>query len=506
MLKIRTGMFFTLIKSGSTSLLLIVASVLPCLGQVIQPARFELVLEDRTGIDNPQVEPLGKHGALIYRRIREKAKDRVELIKMDTSLQENWRGSIIVDKNLAIAKVEAYEQFVFILFNSVLYGGFDFNVVAVNIQTQDFSSYIIKNLIPLKPTEFKASTRSLLIGGYFNNIPVVLHYNLALGQSRLLPGFFNDPGELNQIKMYDDGLIDIIVSTKNLQRKKIVWLRSYSPEGDLINSTILQDVDKNLQFGTSTRKPDGTVVVSGTYNVRNSDYSKGIYYTEVNPDMEHTIRYHDFTDLENFFKYMKPAREARVKRNIANRKLKGKKIHKTYFFLPHEIQPYGDNYLMIGEVYYPRYYYLNTLGYTTRANRIFDGYRYTHASIVGFNERGDLQWDNSLEINDIKTFSLIQYVKVANKDENLGLIYLYEDELRTKTIIREKVIEGKSITSLSLKSGNDSVKEKNSEFSFLEYWYQPYFLAYGIQNVRNSLVSTDEPQRKVLFINKLKFQ
>jgi hypothetical protein len=386
-----------------------------------------------------------------------------------------------------------------------LYGGYDFNVVAVNVQTQDYSSYIVKNLIPLKPTEFKGSTRSFLIGGYFNNIPVVLHYNLSSSQSRLLPGFFNDPGELNQIKMYDDGLIDIIVSTKNLQRKKIVWLRTYSPAGDLINSTILQDPDNNLLFGKSIRKPDGTVIVSGTFNVRNSDYSKGIFYTEINPDVKPVIQYHNFTDLENFFKYMKPARETRVKRKIELRKQKGKRVHKTYYFLPHEVLPHDGEYLLVGEVYYPRYYYLNTLGYAGRANRIFDGYRYTHAVIIAFNDRGELSWDNSLEINDIKTFSLIQYVKVATKDEDLGLIYLYENKLRSKKIYQARVLEGKSLTELSQNTNYAMMKEKDIESSFLEYWYQPYFLAYGIQYVNSSSSSRVNPERKVLFINKLKF-
>jgi len=495
-------MFFTLIKSGSISLLITVAFALPSFSQVTQTGRFELAIEERADMENPRVASLGKQGALIYRKIRDNAKDFVELIKIDSSLQENWRGTIKVDRNLVIAKVQAHEQFAFILFNSVLFGGFDFPVVVVNAQTQEYHSYIVKNLIPLKPTEFIATRRSLLIGGYFNDIPVVLHFSLATGQSRLLPGFFNDPGELNQIKAYDDGFIDIIVSTKNLQRKKVLWLRTYTPEGDLINSTVIQDTEKSFLMGKSLRKADGTLLVTGTFNVRNSDYSKGIFITEINNEGKYTIHYHNYTDLENFFKYMKPAREARVKERIARRNEKGKKLRNVYYFLPHELKQNGDEFLFTGEVYYPRYYYLNSFGNSYRGDRIFDGYRYTHAAIVGINERGDLTWDNSFEINDIKTFRLIQYVKMAPLDEDLGLLYLYENKVRSKTIYHDKVLEAKAVTELELKFSSDLVKEKNTESSLLEYWYDPYFLAYGIQYVNSSMASN--AGRRVLFINKLK--
>ncbi len=496
-------MFFTSIKSGSISLLIAVAFALPCFSQVTQSGRFELTLEDRADTENPRVASLGEHGVLIYRKIRDKAKDQVELIKVDSLLQENWRATIKVDRNLAISKVQAHDKFAFILFYAILYGGFDFPVVVVNTQTQEYHSYIIKNLIPLKPTEFIATKRSLLIGGYFNDIPVVLHFNLATGQSRLLPGFFNDPGELNQIKAYDDGFIDIIVSTKNLQRKKVLWLRTYTPEGDLINSTVLQDPDNNLLMGKSLRKEDGTLLVTGTFNVRNSDYSKGIFFTEISDEGKYTIRYNNFTELENFFKYMRPAREARLKARIERKNQKGKKVRNAYYFLPHELKQNGDEYLITGETFYPRYYYLTSFGNSYRTNRIFDGYRYTHASIIGVNENGEFIWDNSFEINDIKTFSLIQYVKMSPQDENLGLLYLYDNRVRSKIIYRNRVLEGKSFTELALKNSSDIVKEKNTESSLLEYWYDPYFLAYGIQYVNSSYATN--AGRRVLFINKLKF-
>lgn len=501
---IQTGMFFTSIKSGSINILLALIFILPCNAQVTQQQRYERVLDDRPGIEIPSVVPLGDEGVLTYRRIRDKSRDLLEIIKIDTSLRENWRGAITIDKYLAVSKVVARDQLVYLLFQTVTYGGFNFNIISVDINTRNYNSYNIKNLIPLKPTEFKISTNAILIGGYFTDIPVVLHYNLNTGQTRLLPGFFNDPGELNEIKTYDDGLIDIIVSMKNLQRKKVLWIRSYSPEGELINTTILQDPERNLTFGRSLRRPDGTQVITGNFSIRNSDYSKGFFFTEINHGGDYNIRYYNFSDLENFFKYMKPSREARIKARINRRKETGKIVRHSYLFLNHELQALGDHYVLLGEAFYPRYYYLNSFGYSTRGERIFDGYRYTHAVVIGFDRQGNLLWDNSFEINDVKTFYLLQFVKLAPRNGKLGLMYVYENELRSKIIARDKVMEGKTIRSLNLKYESDN--ERNTESSALEYWYDPFFIAYGIQYVNNSKSDRENSGRKVLFINKVKFQ
>jgi hypothetical protein len=507
---IQTGMYFTSIKSGSISFILTVCLALPCFGQVAQLDRYELVLENRVGLDNPQVLSLDTEGILIHRRIKGKTMDQLDLIKIDTALRENWRGAITIEKNLSISKVVARNKMVYMLLRSVAYGNFDFNVLAMDVRTRAYSRYLIKNLIPLNPTDFSISTNAILIGGYFNSRPVVLHFSFATGRSRLLPGFFNELGELNQIKTYDDGLIDIVVSTRNIERKKVLWIRSYSPEGDLLNTSVLEgDVNKSLIFGRSLRKPDGTQIIAGSFGVRNVEFSRGIFIAGINSGSENIIQYYNFSDLENFFKFMKPGRESRLRERIEKRKIRGKKNRQSYRFLPQELNQYGNDYLLLGEVFYPRYQYASPysfIGSSFRGERIFDGYRYTHASIIGFDQNGKLKWDNAFEMNDIKTFTLSQYVKLAPANDRLGMLYLFENELRSKTIQRNQVLEGKSTKALKSKFDADIIKEKETESSALEYWHDSYFFAYGIQYVHNREDGKNGTGRRVLFINKLKYQ
>jgi hypothetical protein len=64
----------------------------------------------------------------------------------------------------------------------------------------------------------------------------------------------------------------------------------------------------------------------------------------------------------------------------------------------------------------------------------FEGYKYTHAVVFGFDRRGRLIWDNSFEINDVTSYTLDQFVHVSLSDEEMALLYMYENEIRTKVI------------------------------------------------------------------------
>ena len=508
-------MFFISIKSRSINLLLAVCSALTCSGQVIEAGRYEQVLEQRDDAEYPKVASLAKEGILIYRRIKGKTTDQLELVKTDTSFTENWRGTISIEKNLVVSKVVAQKDRVFMLLRASVYGNFDFVVIALSARTGEYKRYLVKNLIPFGPTDFNISTNAILIGGYFNLRPVVLHFSFVNERARLLPGFFNDIGEISEMKTLDNGLIDIIVSNRNLQRKKVLWVRSYSADGDLLNTTVLEgETDKYLLLAKSFRKPDNTLLVAGVFGVRNAEYSRGYFTSEIKPDGTFTMKYYNFIDQENFFKFMRPKRELRVKERIKKRKMKGRKIRLSYRFLVHELVPYQNQYLLLSESFYPRYIYTNPYSSfgggryysSVRNDRIFDGYRYTHASILGLDGAGEVKWDNAFEINDVKTFTYDQFVKLAPKGDHLGLLYLFDNNLHTKIINNSQVLEGKSTKKLSSKFDTDFVRERDTESSALEYWYDPYFIAYGIQYIRDHGRGREGTDRMVLFINKLKYQ
>lgn len=508
-------MFSTSIKSGLISILLGVLCLTHVQAQLVQTNRYELPLYSNDVNDAPKMLPLNENGALIYRRILAKVSDRIELIKLDTLLKSSWRGYINLEKTNRLSLAEVFENNAYFLIRSAVYGSFDFMVIAVDVATGQFITYRIKNIIPFTPSEFTITNQAILIGGYFNFRPVVIHFSFATGKSKLLPGFFNAPGELTQLATQPNGKIDVIVSGKNFQKRKVLWLRNYSAEGDLIQITQLEpETGRSLIFAKSINLPDETQMVAGVYGGTHPELGRGIFIAKVDTSGKYQMKYYRFTEFDNFFKFMKPRREQHIKNRIENRKEKGKITNRSYRFLIHQLIPQNDQILLVGESFYPRYIYANPYGYygvgvagsIVRGDRIFDGYRYTHAMLVKLTQDGTILWDNAFEINDIKTFTLEQFVKVVPLNENIELTYLYESNLRTKSISQNRVIEPKNQVPLILNNEMDAVKDKDTESSSLDYWYNKHLIAHGIQTVREIIPGKGIQERKVLFINKLRYQ
>jgi hypothetical protein len=136
---------------------------------------------------------------------------------------------------------------------------------------------------------------------------------------------------------------------------------------------------------------------------------------------------------------------------------------------------------------------------------IFDGYYYTHAVVLGFSENGKLKWDNSFEINDVRTFTLEQFVKLDTDSNKIGLLYLFDNEIRSKAIKDNNVIEGKVSDPIKLKYENETLKGSESNTNKLEHWYDHNFMAYGTQSV-TSVQRGSNPKRRVFFINKIRYK
>jgi hypothetical protein len=492
-------------------------------GQVQQPGRFEISLREGDEESPYRVASLRERGLVAYRRLVGKREDQIELIKIDTSLKEEWRGYIQVEKSLNLLFVEQRRDYFFLLFKNTDYAMGDFQIVAVQAATGDYGTYTVKNLIPFAVNQFMVTPEAALISGYYNYRPLVLHFHFGRQQSKILPGFFNEAGELNQIKLSADGTVDIIVSAKNFERKKCLWIRTYDGEGSLLKTIVLQpEADKHLIFGRSIKMPGGEQVVSGVYG-RYTEYSRGIFLARINPYGEYTINYYNFADLQRFFNYMKAGREKRIKSRIERKKIKGKRIRFNYRILVHELIPHGRQLVMLGEAFYPHYSYAGRPGSSyfssyspfiprfyanplVRGELVFDGYQYTHAVVIGFDQNGKLLWDNSFEINDVRTMQLEQFVKVEAADDRLVLLYLYENTIRSKVIRDGDVIEGKAVNELRTGYAEDVVKPQDTQGSTLDYWYGNVFYAKGMQRVRNMTAAGVELNRWVFFINKITYE
>lgn len=471
------------------------------MAQVQQIGRFEIPISNFEN-SNFSVVSAGANGLMIYRRLYSSPLDQLEITRVDTIFRVVWNKKLEIAKGLRAVRALVKHNSLFVLFkaNNNRYG--DFLIAAIDINDGAYMVYRVQNLISFNPTEFIITDEAALIGGYFNYRPLILHFNFASQKSKILPGFFNEVGELTQVKPYDDGSVEVIVSSDNYEKKKCLWIRNYDAKGDLIKTTILEPGDKkNLIFGRSIPIGNDEQAVVGVYG-RFKEYSRGIFIARIDPVGEYQIKYYDYGDLNHFFSYMKATRQERIKQRIERKKIKGKKAKFNYRFMVHEVIETKDNYVMLGEAFFPKYAYVNGLSQT----RILIGYQYTHAVVIGFDKNGKLTWDNSFEINDIITSNLNQYVKIQAQEDKIYLQYVYENEIRSKIIMESQIVEGKSSDEVKLKFEDDVLRNTEFESSSLDYWYDNKLFVYGVQQIRNYSKSQRNSNRKVFFINKVDYK
>lgn len=506
MAKVRVSVYFLICFCTSGNLF----------GQVEQPHRFEFEInsyDDYFDIINGEED-----GLLLIRQVNERNRQGdplFEILKLDTTLSLVWEKKMYISRYLEYRGYDYFKDSFYLLFKNVKGNSKDLEIIGVDAAKGDTTHYTVINLVPIRLTEFEMTQDAALIGGYFNYNPFVIHYDLRTEKSKVLPGIYQSRSELIQLKVDDvSGTFVVVVTQKTFDKRNTISVKTYDFNGDLISNTLLEpDIDKGLVSGQAADFDLDINLMGGTYANKRSSYSRGLFVASVRNDGKQEIKYYNFGELENFFTYMKAKRRNRISKKIERKKINGKKVRFNYRFLIHDIIEEGDQYIMLGEAYYPKYsssgynsFVYGGQGIPTNYGMYFIGYRYTHAVVIGFDKKGNILWDNSFEIEDVITPDLDQYVHAESRNGSIVLLYLYDHEIRSKIIKGNEVVEGKSFDQIRLSFGDDVVKEDDSEVEKLKPWYDGNYFAYGEQKIKNMKDSGVKLNRRVFYVNKVKYK
>ena len=479
--------------------------------QVEQPLRFELPLNEA----EYDVVTAGSQGLYLTSVTPDDNNELVwRVYKLDTVLRQQWARSYVLPANQKLINKYSDDGSLYLLFGRNDPRNRDFELLIFNQHDGQVASYVIRNFIPFTFFDFKVSQSNIVLAGYYNNRPLVITYNLNEGIPVVLPGLFIERGELIQLKTYTNSF-DIVMSGRNMFRQETLFVNSYDFKGKLLNSLMLQPEErKSFLFGMLSKVGERQKLVAGTYGKQFSDISRGLFLARVNNGQQAELTYYNYADLENFFSYMKERREKRVLDRISRKKIRNKRIKFSYRLLVHDLMEQDDEIILLGEAFYPKYRNVGS-GYAGGGrgqhfsnglfdnSRIFEGYRYTHAVVLGISKEGKLLWDNSFEINDILSFDLKQFVHASIADDKISLLYVYDNLIRSKTVVASEVIDDKELTPIAMVYEGDQAVEGKTRINGLEAWYNNAFVTFGTQIITNPAVSGVNNGRAVFFINKV---
>ncbi|MFT5821200.1 MAG: hypothetical protein ACI8ZM_002449 [Crocinitomix sp.] len=313
-----------------------------------------------------------------------------------------------------------------------------------------------------------------------------------------------------QVLEANNEVLLFIRASKNKKESEVYVLR-YDGNGERKGKfKLTENVENNFSSISASPLGENHYVFTGTYSSKRSSLSEGLFFCEAEDDKMSYVEYYNFTDLENFLKYLPERKQEKIEKKKQRKEDAGKELKINYLIAEHPIIQLNDGYLFLGEAYYPTY---RTEFYTTYVNgspvtktkQVFDGFQYTHAVLAKFNKFGEMVWDEIFEMwPSYKPFRVKRFISIADgKQDALNVVFASRGQITSKSFDFDgNVLSDETSELIETNVEGDQTKRS---FSNITYWYDKYFLAYGSQTIKNKQEGSKR-KRKVYFLSKIRFE
>ncbi|MDB5235264.1 MAG: hypothetical protein JWR44_2257 [Hymenobacter sp.] len=502
----------------------------PPAGAPRQTARTELYLEQSDSEVHVQALPADSTVVLLLGRNRPlSSKTTFSFQQYDQNLHLRQDSPLEVPDEFDFTRMCAEGSTVYALFTSRSTPGrllaVAYNGQLGRVRTQQYETRLSREIVELKALDGRLFA-TVLLNDQLHVTALLL--DVATGQMQYLSSIYEPlPTQLTFVADAATRRAEYVLSQTN-GRKSRLLLKQLTDRGQLVSSEFVQaESERSLITAQLTPPQDTTArLLMGTYSLRDPSYAQGLFATSLLPDVgtgtKPALRFYDFLHLKHFFDYLKPSRQARLRLRTERRLARSSPpLRWHYRLLLHELVPQADGgYVLVAEVYIPHYRYNsygsytgpynnlgNQFGYASpyASSRVFDGYQTTHALVCGFDRGGNLIWDNTFVVNNLRRFNLEEAVRLQPlPDGRLVLAYLDEDKLRYKVINRAESSANDFQVPLKTNTAATEGSTERATDTFqadLLPWFGSRFVATGYQRVRVE----HGKDREVFFMNTVVF-
>ncbi|MDZ7935746.1 MAG: hypothetical protein U5M51_12460 [Emticicia sp.] len=488
-----------------------------------------------------QVITLGEDGVLLLTKT---GKLSFNITKLDAQLQQTWSTNGELEENQSMVDFHRNGRDVYFLFSK--YNSDLYQIIKVSTGIGIMQKFFFENIRRFEVSEFKVFNGIAYLAGMVKEEPVLMSVGLNKPQPRILAGGLKGTASISSLD-YDEAN-DLLVVSYSVKkgRSSYMAVKRINPNGKIVEQLAVEpEEDYGLLTGKLFSLNDGTQLMIGNYGFKGyqsngGPMSQGLYISKVDGETPEYLKMHSFTDFKNFFKFLPPKQQEKIEKKIKKKKGKGDDLRLNYRVLVHDIIKKDNQYVLVAEVFYPEFRNNNTFGspfygsafgspfgfgfnsfntlrfaqfYGANSwawnpwmysnfnnnNQQFDGFKYTHAIVAGFDLDGKLVWDNSFSFDNVKSMELKEKVKIRYEGDEIALVYSNKGKLTTKIVRGTEVVEGVKTIDIDTQKEGDKVRDTATDD--IEYWHQNYYLAWGYQRIANR----NEGSRKVFYLNKIAF-
>lgn len=496
--------------------------------------RIELPIQGNPSSYN--LIPLKEKGFILANMTEQRV---LQISKYDSLLTQVWQLETDIEPGLNYIDQYADDSHVFLLFGNRT--GDQFTLVRVASFLGAIQKTRLTSLRNFELNQFRVIQNTIYLAGVVKNEPVLISYAFGQATPKILNSGLGKNANLQSIEALNENLL----LTYSIREKKYATLvlREITADGKVIRQTALKPKDNFSLFTGKVFLSGDKSFLIGSYgfggtstNSRSIAQTLGIYIARIGgANGVLSLEYLPFSEFKNFFNYLPNRQKGRVERNLEKQKEKGNTYTVTSRVFVHDVLETEDGYSLVAEIFTPEYvsnysnfgmmspfspfwgspfamspFYRNYWGFNSWAwnpwlmgtpnnSQSFNGFRYSHGIVVGFDQNGKRQYDYSVVYENLRLFELQEKLSVSTRDGKQLAAYTKQNEL----IINEfsEIEEENKQRTFDIVTGKEKERIKETTFENTAHWFDNYFLAWGIQKISSS----SERNRQVFYIHRIKY-
>jgi hypothetical protein len=542
---------------------LLITTTFTVWSQKSEPLRLEIPAP--SGSDPFNYVTAGKYGICIFfPTVSGSGKDSISwsFTMTDEQLKEKWHRMVPLHKDVTYLKSLSTKEAVYLLFHDTKQNKegniFVFMIIPrLQVITEHRASIPDKAEV----VDFEISDNVAYIGyNSRKSQPGIIGFSLVTSEKSKYDITTEKDALLLDISV--DTTRQDIFATYKIQyssTRNHLFVNQYNLPGTLVKTFDFTEQVEKKNFNSAQFIPrgEGNGIVAGTYgfnvtstrrqydyydNYYNSYYynyyspyysrqpdydanedktpvSDGYFTATVTNGVADKIKYYNFSGFSNAFKYITDPNALRAKARPLKKKEKTAESESANIdilndktlnlrLITHELLINNGQVIISSEAYSPEYHTNTQMSYDfygrafPTSYQVFDGFRYSHAFVAGFDSSGNMLWNNGMEMRDIITKYLNRKLNCLFENDETVLYYNANNKVAFKTIKGSSIVENTSYTTLVPKRTNDQPYDEY--LGTIEHWYDDYFIATGYQTIRNNYLENNK--RNVFYISKMAFR
>lgn len=500
--------------------------------QISQPRRYEKL--QRNADHSFNIISLQHNGLALFRDMNKYRNTNKlwQLIFLDTALQEKKDLELEIRDRNKFLGYEVTADRLFFLFRTGETTKNDFELIEITHSGNETGRYQFKPDLDFKLTHFTKAGSNFIFGGYVNNEPAVVLFELQTNFIRVLPGFFQKDTELVDLRTNENQTFNTVLIDRGSKENRKITFRTFDESGkQLLDDVVPIESPMFLQTGITSTLQREDLAVMGLWGERNSKQSIGFYFMNVDPFSDQQVKYVDFGQLNHFVDYLSPKRAERIRENSASDRAAKRLPNFTAYVMPYRLKEYKDGFILLAEVYTPvstsspyyssPYYYNPYYGggmffspfYYPGMGRMYRPYNFNtttrtmnetktaQATVLSFDPQGKVLWDQSFKVDDVRLSGVDQVTDFYLEENRIVFIYKKESQLRVKSVVLDGGQAEESTNPISTGSPGDNVRSEKEYEGGVRHWIDNTFYVWGYHTVRNT--NNDDRVRDVFYINKV---